>query len=38
MKKEFLFLALGVALAMILESTIAGFVNPLLAPAKLVYQ
>jgi len=36
-RKEFIYLAAGVLLAMVLQSTIAGFLNPILAPAKLTY-
>lgn len=33
--KQLLLIALGVALAMIAQPTIAGFLNPILAPVKL---
>jgi hypothetical protein len=36
-KKEFLLLVAGALLMMILETTVSGFVNPILAPAKLSY-
>lgn len=35
--KEFLLLALGVLLAMMAQNTMASFLNPILAPAKLSY-
>jgi hypothetical protein len=37
LKREFFFLALGVLLAMVLQSTIASFANPYLASLKLSY-
>jgi hypothetical protein len=36
-KKEFLLLVAGALLAMVLETTVSGFINPILAPAKLSY-
>jgi hypothetical protein len=37
MRKELLWLAVGVFLALILETTLAGILNPILAPVKLSY-
>jgi hypothetical protein len=35
MHKTFLYISVGVALGLILNTTISGFVNPILTPVKL---
>jgi hypothetical protein len=35
MHKTFLYISVGVALGLILNTTIAGFVNPIITPIKL---